>query len=136
MTGHERIKREIERTAQAIRAEMQALAEEFRRNIEPAVNDPGHPGAVRKTADELTATYERRIAACAQRLDAELARHFPDRACPSRGPYEEPRRRAQPRNRRLPKWPPDKRPSAGGVTVEPNRPNNLSGGAAAPLEFD
>lgn len=31
---------------------------------------------------------------------------------------------------------PRKRPNAGGVLVEPNKPNNLSGGAAAALEFD
>jgi hypothetical protein len=30
----------------------------------------------------------------------------------------------------------DKDPDQGGVPVEPNRPNTLSGGAAAPLEFD
>jgi hypothetical protein len=29
-----------------------------------------------------------------------------------------------------------KHPDAGGVPVEPNRPNHLSGGAAAALEFD
>jgi hypothetical protein len=29
-----------------------------------------------------------------------------------------------------------KDPDRGGVPVEPNRPNTLSGGAAAPLEFD
>jgi hypothetical protein len=28
------------------------------------------------------------------------------------------------------------RPSAGGVTVDPHRSQGLSGGAAAPLEFD
>ena len=28
------------------------------------------------------------------------------------------------------------RPDADGVPVDPNRPNSLSGGAAAPLEFD
>ena len=31
---------------------------------------------------------------------------------------------------------PRRRPEAGGVPVEPNRPNTLSGGAAAALEFD
>jgi hypothetical protein len=30
----------------------------------------------------------------------------------------------------------DKDPDRGGVPVEPNRPNTLTGGAAAPLEFD
>jgi hypothetical protein len=30
----------------------------------------------------------------------------------------------------------DKDPDHGGVPVEPNRPNTLSGGAAAALEFD
>jgi hypothetical protein len=30
----------------------------------------------------------------------------------------------------------DKDPDQGGVPVEPNRPNTLSGGAAAALEFD
>jgi hypothetical protein len=29
-----------------------------------------------------------------------------------------------------------KDPDRGGVPVEPNRPNTLSGGAAAPLEFE
>lgn len=29
-----------------------------------------------------------------------------------------------------------KDPDQGGVPVEPNRPNTLSGGAAAPLEFE
>lgn len=36
----------------------------------------------------------------------------------------------RPRPRRRP------RPEAGGVPVDPNRPNHLSGGAAAVLEFD
>lgn len=31
---------------------------------------------------------------------------------------------------------PGKKPEDGGVPVEPNRPNTLSGGAAAALEFD
>lgn len=31
---------------------------------------------------------------------------------------------------------PGKTPEDGGVPVEPNRPNTLSGGAAAALEFD
>ena len=51
-----------------------------------------------------------------------------------------PRRRG---SRRLDfaKWFVERRPrprdlDQGGVPVEPNRPNNLSGGAAAELEFD
>jgi hypothetical protein len=38
--------------------------------------------------------------------------------------------------RRRPRPRPRKRPEAGGVPVVPNRPNTLSGGAAAALEFD
>jgi len=44
-----------------------------------------------------------------------------------RMPFDEPRRSDRPGDGEL---------DGGGVTVEPDRPLGLSGGAAAPLEFD
>ena len=57
----------------------------------------------------------------------------PDRLTPSRRPFKMSMLAwimAQKRRR------PGKKFDDGGVPVEPNRPNTLTGGAAAPLEFD
>jgi hypothetical protein len=137
MPDREFIKREVERLTAATRAEMKALADEFRRSMQALVSELGDPDVVRSKIDRVVADYERRIRGITDRLDTDLDRHFPKMPRPSRGPFEEPRRRPpSSMRRRLPKWPPDKRPSAGGVTVERDKPSGLSGGAAAPLESD
>lgn len=124
------LRREIERLGGSAEAEMKALGERFRADVEKAIASPRKEEIGRKV-EQLAAEFERKLAAMAREIEARLQKRFGRApAAPPRRPYVE---RFSPRGP-LPRR--GNRPSAGGVTVDPNRPKGLSGGAAAPLEFD
>lgn len=138
MADREQLLRAMEHLAKTGRAELEALGRAFRSEMHALVGRGGNPDALPSEMDALFAEYELAALTCQERLQAELDRLSRSRPKDKKKSFEEPRRRSgpPPHRRRLPKWPPRPRPSAGGVTVEPNRPSGLSGGAAAPLEFD
>lgn len=130
---------ELNRLKDAADAELAQLKAAFKASIDRLRAELRHdPERLHAEMAAIGKDFHDRVNAAIARLHGAVGIDPSSPPPPFRPRFEEPRRRRPPSVRRgLPKWPPrPRRPSAGGVTVEPNKPNNLSGGAAAPLEFD
>lgn len=126
------IRPELEQLAKAARAEMARLGREFRDTMKTLTSSIAQrPDELHRRLDDAADRFQREMASLADGLrKAAEARFIRPPFPPQRRPYVE---RFPPRPRR-PRG--GKRPSAGGVLVTPDNPRGLSGGAAAPLEFD
>lgn len=146
MAGPDSIKREVERVTRATHAELHALAEQFKTTLRALVSQGGDPEGMRERIAYLVADYERGVRTLTEKVRTEIEARFPPPSGTQQKP--QPRRSLAQAPRDLDQRPPRSRPLSrkrrprrpqspgAGVPVEPNRPNNLSGGAAAPLEFD
>lgn len=111
-------------------AEAGRLAKEFRASMQSLLSRfANRPGELHREMAALIANYEQALAEIRTAIEYRFASRNKHAGLPKR-PYIERLRPRPPRQDNR------KRPSAGGVLVEPDKPNNMSGGAAEALEFD
>jgi hypothetical protein len=118
------------RSESGSRAEAGQLAKDFRASMQSLLSRfANRPDELHREMAVLVTHYERALAEIRTAIERRHASRNKHAGDPKR-PYVE---RFRPR----PPRPSDRRrPSAGGVLVKPDKPNDLSGGAAAALEFD
>jgi hypothetical protein len=111
--------------------DLEQLARGFKKNMQALVSRLVHrPDELEREMAKLIAAYEQALLEVRMAVERRFNARFNSRPTRPKRPYVERVRPARPKNRG------GKQPSAGGVLVKPDKPNNLSGGAAAALEFD
>jgi hypothetical protein len=126
------LREEIERLGKAAEVGLEAIRRDFEAEIRAMTSCvDSKPEEVVRRVSEAVARFHRKLEARLREVRIRVDERFGSVPKPPHPrPYVErfPPRTPNPRGR--------KRPSAGGVLVKPDKPIDMSGGAAAPLEFD